>query len=136
MPPRNSDLYRDASASWHGYAALILVLLAGVLLPGCGSSSKDPSTGAPKPSGSKTDATTTGRSRHETRGDIVAAVAACKQGVDTGSWLPTASKTQLYAICENGLRRGLTEIRQFALEACSEVEFTSPAKDAAERAGA
>ena len=64
----------------------------------------------------------------------MAAVASCKRGVDTGSWLSKTSKAQLYAICEGGLRRGLTEIRHYALEVCNEVVFTSPAKDKAERA--
>lgn len=65
--------------------------------------------------------------------DIVAAVAACRHGVDLGTWLPKDSKAQLYAGCDQGLRRGLTEIRAFGLEVCSEVAFTSPAKTDAER---
>lgn len=107
-------------------------------MPGCGSSNGDPSAAASKASSSSSSstspATSPGRSRHETRGDILAAIASCKQGVDTGSWLPKESRTPLYAICENGLRRGLTEIRAYALETCSEVAYTSPAKTEAEKA--
>jgi hypothetical protein len=108
-------------------------LIAGALLPGCGGTDKRPITGSGS-SASRRPVVATGRSRHETRADIVAAVASCRRGVNTGSWLPSASKTQLYAICENGLHRGLTEIRQYSLEVCNEVVFTSPAKDEAERA--
>jgi hypothetical protein len=54
--------------------------------------------------------------------------------VDTGTWLPPSSRKPLYQVCENGLRRGLTEIRAYALEVCSEVVFTSPAKTEAEKA--
>lgn len=118
----------------HRYVALVVVLLAGVLLSGCAGSAKHSSSDPSSSAGSSRPGVPVGRSRHETRGDIVAAVASCKRGVDTGSWLPTASKVQLYAVCENGLHRGLTEIRQYALEVCNEVVFTSPAKDEAERA--
>jgi hypothetical protein len=51
-----------------------------------------------------------------------------------GSWLPNDSKLQLYANCERGLRRGLTEIKQYGLEVCREVAYTSPAKTDAARA--
>lgn len=115
------------------HAALIVALLVGVLLPGCGSGahrSSTSSSAAPSSTGANKPARTAG----ETRRDIIAAVAACKQGADMGTWLPKASKAQLYASCERGLRRGLTELRVYGLEVCSEVAFTSPAKTDAERA--
>jgi hypothetical protein len=112
---------------------LVVLLLLSAPAAGCGGASKASSANASSASPSSHTQTTTERTAHETRQDIVAAVAACRQGVDTGSWLPKASKTQLYASCDQGLRRGLTEIRAFGLEVCNEVAFTSPAKTAAER---
>ena len=107
------------------------MLIAGAVLPGCAGSGKD-AAGTHAPSGSAKPSAPA-RTAHETRVDIVAAVAACRHGVDLGTWLPKDSKAQLYASCNQGLRRGLTEIRAFGLEVCNEVAFTAPAKTDAER---
>jgi hypothetical protein len=117
------------------YAAVLTALaVACIALTGCGDSSKASSAASTRPSTTRsTPSPEPGRSRHETRADIVAAVATCKHGIDTGTWLPGSSKTPLYKTCEQGLKRGLTEIRLYALETCNEVAFTSAAKSEAEK---
>jgi hypothetical protein len=112
--------------------ALSLVASLVLALPGCGSDKAATASTTTSASASQ-PRTEPGRSRHETRQDIVNAVAACKQGVDTGTWLPSSSRQSLYRNCELGLRRGLTEIKAYGSEACNEVAFTSPAKSEAER---
>jgi hypothetical protein len=107
--------------------AAVLLLGSVLTAAGCGGSGAQPSAGAKKSS------PPAHHEKHETRAVIVAAVNACKGGVDMATWLSKESKAQMYANCENGLRRGLTEIRWYGLEVCSEVAFTSPAKTDAER---
>jgi hypothetical protein len=70
---------------------------------------------------------------HETHADIVAAVAACRAGVETAHWLSPANKEELHQTCNHGLSRGLTEVKQYGREVCTEVAYTSPAKTAAQR---
>jgi hypothetical protein len=70
---------------------------------------------------------------HETHADIVAAVAACRAGVETAHWLSPANKEELHKTCNHGLNRGLTEVKQYGREVCTEVAYTSPAKTRAER---
>jgi hypothetical protein len=116
-------------------AVLTALVIACVALAGCGGSSEVPSATSARPSTTSfTPKVIPGRSRRETRADIVAAVASCKHGVDMGTWLPGSSKTPLYKTCEQGLKRGLTEIRLYALETCNEVAFTSSAKSDADKA--
>lgn len=112
---------------------LVVLLLLSVPAAGCGGASNASSANASHSTSSSHTQTTTERTAHETRQDIVAAVAACRQGVDIGTWLPKASRDQLYVSCDQGLQRGLTEIRLYGLEVCKEVSFTSPAKTEAER---
>jgi len=133
MPDRETEIARERSAKRRGHLMLIVliagVLLAGVLLIGCSGSSGHRSSAA-------SNGTSASRPKpvvYETYADIVAAVTACRQGVDTATWLSDVNKEQLYELCNKGLRRGLTEVKQYGLEACTEVTYTSPAKTAAEK---
>jgi len=129
MPTREIDIDRVASARRRGRVALLLPsLLTMLLLVGCaggahtGSSSQQTGAAKFKPI------------EKETYADIVAAVEACRNGVDKASWLSEQNKEALHETCNKGLRRGLTEIRTYGLEVCSEVSYTSPAKTASEKA--
>lgn len=106
---------------------LVLVLLLAVVIPGCGGGS----------SGSRSDAKADSPSRtisfpirHETHEDIVAAVEACREGVDLATWLSSTNKAELYDSCNKGLKRGLTEVRQYGEQVCGEVAFTMPSSSA------
>jgi hypothetical protein len=102
----------------YGMCALLLALL----LAGCSRSTGHRTEGA----FSSPRSTITFPIVHETHQDIVAAVEACRQGVALASWLPQASKAELYGSCDKGLNRGLTEVRQYGEQVCSEVAFTMP----------
>jgi predicted RecB family endonuclease len=132
MQPLDSDKAAQpkASAGCRARTALTTVLLVVLALAGCGGSSAHHSGSAAAGSGT----TTSKPIIHETHADIVAAVAACRGGVNIANWLPQASKEDLYVICNKGLRRGLTEVIQYGEEVCAEVAYTSPAKSAAEKA--
>ncbi len=110
--------------------ALLLALIAGVLLLGCGSSDTDHRGSASSEAGT----TTFKPIVQETHADIVAAVTACRQGVNVATWLSQANKQELYNTCNKALVRGLTEVIQYGLEVCTEVTYTSPAKSAQEKA--
>jgi hypothetical protein len=112
-----------------GIAAALLLGYA-LTAAGCGGSGAQPAAGTKTAAKHPSPAA---HEKNESRAVIVAAVNACKGGVDMATWLSKKSKAQMYANCENGLRRGLTEIRWYGLEVCSEVAFTSPAKTDAER---
>lgn len=129
MPPQDNDITRAASAGLGAHAALMILLLAGMLLPGCGGTSSHHAGRA-----STVTATTTPKRGIESPQNIAAAVAACRQGVDTGSWLPQADKQRLYDVCNYGLRRGLTEIKTYGLQVCTEVTYASSAKTPSEKA--
>lgn len=107
---------------------LIAIVLVGALLSGCGSQDR----GSTKSSSVARTGLAAGHP--ESRRAIVAAAAACRQGVDTASWMSQADKQRLYEVCNYGLRRGLTEIQIYGLQVCDEVTFASPAKTAAEKA--
>lgn len=96
-----------------------LVVIA--LLSGCAGASSSPGT-------------RTSSSRTPTRTELIAAAfRACRHGVDTGTWLAASSKRQLNATCSLGLEKGLTWQREYGLEICHEVAFTSPATTDAQR---
>ena len=109
--------------------ALVLLLLAGALLPGCGGTGSDPAG-----DGSGRASTTPLKRVVESHQVLATAVAACKQGADMGTWLSQEDKEALYRICNHGFQRGLTEIKLYGLEVCTEVAYTSPAKNAKEKA--
>jgi hypothetical protein len=134
MPPLNSDKRTQptsiASTGWRAHTLLVVFLLVGVGFLGCGESSAH----HPEIAASRARATKFKPIVHETHADIVAAVSACRQGVNIAYWLSQANKEDLYATCDKGLRRGLTEVKQWGSEVCSEVSYTSPAKNVAEKA--
>jgi hypothetical protein len=103
--------------------ALAVALSSAAVIAGCGSSSAGHAKTASHPAVHK-----------ETYAEIVSAVDSCRQGISVGTWLSKADKESLYKVCDNGLKRGLTEIKGYAHEVCNEVAFTSPAKTAAEKA--
>jgi hypothetical protein len=124
---------RDAHISSHRpprrrRAAVPLALLLAAALAGCGGSSGH--------RGSASDPkhpTITFPIKHETHADIVAAVESCREGVALATWLPAAARAELDESCNKGLTRGLTEVRQYGEQVCSEVVFTMPASRAAEK---
>jgi hypothetical protein len=129
MPLQDSDITRAAPVGLGVHAALMILLLAGMLLLGCGG------TGSHHPGRASTvTATTKSKRGAESPKNVAVAVAACRQGVDAASWLPQADKQRLYGVCNYGLRRGLTEIKIYGLQVCTEVTYTSPAKTASEKA--
>lgn len=129
MPTQASQIARDPRGGYRGHLALVLALLLGVWLPGCGSSMAHHTSAAANPE----DKLSSIPIVHETHADIVAAVAACRAGVDTAHWLSQINKEELYSTCNHGLNRGLTEVKQYGREVCSEVVYTSPSKTASER---
>ena len=112
------------------HGAVLMALLSLTVLDACGSSVTH------SPGGSSTRAARTGATAgvSETPAVIAAAVAACKQGADMAHWLPQAGREQLYKLCEHGRSRGIAMIAESARDVCSEIAFTSPAKNAAQRA--
>jgi hypothetical protein len=118
---------RSASAGRRRRIAWLVVPAAGLTLAACGASGDRNS-----PSGASSRSSTV--EHRERRQVIIAAVAACRHGVDTASWMSPADKQRLYEVCNYGLHRGLTEIKVYGLQVCREVTFASPAKTAAEKA--
>lgn len=127
MSPRNTRTTR-APGIRRGHLGLVLALLLVALIVGCGSSGKK--TGA---SSDPPHRTITFPIQHETHEDIVAAVEACREGVDLATWLSPTNKAELYDSCNKGLKRGLTEVRQYGEQVCGEIAFTMPASSEAER---
>jgi hypothetical protein len=128
MPTHEIDITRDPSARRRSRMAFLLPsLLAALLCVGC-AGEKHVSTST------QTDTAKIKPIEKETYPDIVAAVTACRNGVNKASWLSPQNKEVLDETCNRGLRRGLTEVKEYALEACHEVSYTSPAKSATERA--
>jgi hypothetical protein len=131
MSPQASQIVRSPlEGSYRAPLALLFALLFGVWLPGCGGSGAHHTRAATNPADKLSPIPIV----HETRADVVAAVAACRAGVDKAHWLSQGSKEDLHRTCDYGLRRGLTEIKRYGQEACKEVVYTSPAKSAAEKA--
>jgi uncharacterized protein YceK len=129
MPPTEISNAERLLGSFRGHTALVLMLAAGALLSGCGSTSSHHTANGTGPAH-----TISFPIKQETHADIVAAVEACREGVDLGTWLPRGSKLDLYASCDKGLKRGLTEVRQYGEQVCSEVVFTMPSRTEAEKA--
>ena len=123
----NTDTRRSSPAT-HWRSALLLLGLAGALQAGCGGAQERRSTVAENPPVRKVEAN---GPAHQPA--IVAGVAACRQGVDTGRRLTKARKQRLYGICDLGLRRALPEVRVYGLQVCTEVMYASSAKTRAEK---
>jgi hypothetical protein len=120
-PPSTRESYR-------GRVALLVVLLVSGVLTGCGNTGSNSAS-----RGSGGAHTISFPIVHETHEDIVADVAACREGVDLATWLSRGSKIDLYESCNKGLKRGLTEVRQYGEQVCSEVVFTMPSAKASEK---
>ena len=123
---RQAETSANGHTRYGGPALLVAVLLLSILLTSCGGgTSKDGVASAPM------HQTISFPIRHETHEDIVAAVEACREGVGLATWLPMRSKTELYEVCDKGLNRGLTEVRQYGEQVCGEVAFTVPSSNRA-----
>jgi hypothetical protein len=131
MRRRDSDIAQGANACRRTDAALLVLLVMAVLLSGCAGGS-DASHGDAA-SSQPARKTISFPIRHETHADIVASVEACREGVDLGTWLSRQSKADLYDSCNKGLKRGLTEVRQYGEQVCSEVAYTMPSTSQIEK---
>jgi hypothetical protein len=67
---------------------------------------------------------------------VQAAVAACKQGIQSQPTLPAGAKTKLEAVCEKAAKGDTNAVKQAAQEVCEEVINNSavPAGSAKEQA--
>ncbi len=126
MTPRHAHIPSHRPRR-HGLAAAPLALLLAAALAGCGSSAHRGAASDPR------HPTITFPIRHETHADIVAAVESCREGVALATWLPTRGRVELDETCDKGLPRGLTEVRQYGEQVCSEVVYTLPAPRVAEK---
>jgi hypothetical protein len=124
MPLHDIYTAHKPCTSWRGSVILALALLAGALLPGCGSSNGHRASGS---SGPRKPI------MHETYEEIVAGVEACREGVALATWLTASNRAELDETCDKGLKRGLTEVRQYGEQVCSEVAFTTPSLRTKER---
>lgn len=128
MKPRGTTGNLNRISDRRIAAALPAVLLLGGILAGCAGSGKSEKTYT-----SPGHRTVTFPIHYETHNDIAAAVEACREGVALADWLPAASRTELDKSCDQGLKRGLTEVRQYGEQVCSEVVFTIPSSRIAEK---
>ncbi len=129
MSPRDIETARDQRVAWRGNVILALLLLATMAFPGCGGSNGHDGSARSDPP----KRTISFPIKQETHEDIVAAVEACREGVSLGTWLPSTSKSDLDGICNKGLGRGLTEVRQYGEQICGELMFTIPSSRASEK---
>jgi hypothetical protein len=102
-------------------AGLLVALIGGALIAGCGSSSSTSSSSAPAATTSSTPAGGT-----STSPGIAAAVAACKSGIQGASSLSATSKSKLEAVCEKAAHGDKEAVSKAAREVCAEVVNSSP----------
>jgi type IV pilus biogenesis protein CpaD/CtpE len=102
-------------------AGLLVALVSGALLAGCGSSSSSSSSSAPAATTSSTPAGGTSSSPA-----VAAAVAACKSGIQKASSLSASAKSKLEGVCEKAAHGDKQAVRKAAEEVCAEVVNSSP----------
>lgn len=104
---------------------LLVALLGGALLAGCGSSSSSSSTTSGSTSAApatSSTATTTSTSLPA----VASAVAACKHTVQITPTLPSATKSKLEGVCDKAASGDVVAARKAAQEVCTEIINTSP----------
>jgi hypothetical protein len=121
----------------------VLAIVGGGLVAGCGSSSStttsSQSTSTPA-AASSTSTTTTTPATTAGSGvaipNVQAAVAACKQTIQSQTTLSAGAKSKLEAVCSKAAKGDTTAVKQAAREVCEEVIKTSavPAGPAREQA--
>jgi pectin methylesterase-like acyl-CoA thioesterase len=115
---------------------LVIALIGGALIAGCGSSSSSTTSSAASATTSSTPAATTSSTPALSGADaasVQAAVAACKQTIRAQSTLPAGSKSKLEAICEKAAKGDQTAVKKVAQEVCEEVVKNSPVPPGAAR---
>ncbi|HYM55326.1 MAG TPA: hypothetical protein VES97_08190 [Solirubrobacteraceae bacterium] len=118
----------------------VLALVGGLLVAGCGSSSStttsSQSTSTPAAATSTPATTSSGTSSGVSIPNVAAAVAACKQTIQSQSTLSAGAKSKLEAVCDKAAKGDTAAVKQAAREVCEEVIKTSavPAGPAREQA--
>jgi hypothetical protein len=122
---------------------LVVALIGAALVAGCGSSSSttsSQSTSTPAATTSTPAATSSTPAATSPSGvpavDVQAAVAACKQAIQSQTTLPAGAKSKLEAICGRAAKGDTSAVKQAGREVCEEVIKNSkvPAGPAQEQA--
>lgn len=113
---------------------LLVAILGGVLLAGCGSSSSSSSQSTATPAAT-TSSTSSSSSTSESSA-VAAGVQACKNGVQHAPTLSSSTKSKLEGICDKAANGDEEAARKAAQEVCTEIVNSSPlpagsAKDSA-----
>lgn len=104
---------------------LLVVLVGGVLIAGCGSSSSSSSKSTPAPTTSSSTSSSS-QSGGASNPAVAEAVARCKQGVQAAPTLSSSTKGKLEGICDKAANGDPEEVRKAAQEVCTEVVNASP----------
>ncbi len=123
---------RSTARTERGLRQLAPLALAAIALGACGSAHGV----------RRSDASSSSTATHrvpvvgDTRASILAAIGACKRGVDTAQWLPRESREDLYRTCAGGLNYSIFAEREVGKLACEEVAYAAPSPSAAAKARA
>lgn len=109
---------------------LLVAMVGGVLIAGCGSSSSSSSSSSPTTS-APAATTKSSSSGSESGGSssnptLAAAVAKCKQGVQAAATLSSSTKGKLEQICDKAANGNPDAARKAAREVCVEIVNASP----------
>jgi hypothetical protein len=117
---------------------LLVALVGGALLAGCGSSSSSSSqtSSAPASTTATTPTTSTSSSDSDKGGSSstptgATAVARCREGVKAAASLPASTRSKLEEICNKAGSGDPDAVRKAAREACVELINVSPLPDGA-----
>jgi len=109
---------------------LVVALLGGVLVAGCGSSSSTSSSTSTSQSTTTAAATTAGGATTvpavANNPSVQQAVAACKHGVQSASTLSSSAKSKIEGICDKAGSGDVTAAAEAARELCVELINASP----------
>jgi hypothetical protein len=104
--------------------SMLVALVSGALLAGCGSSSSSSTTSGSTSSAPATSSTST--SGPSSVPAVASAVAACKQGVQAAPTLSSTTKSKLEGICDKAGSGDEEAARKAAKEVCTEIVNSSP----------
>jgi hypothetical protein len=104
---------------------LLVALLGGALIAGCGSSSSSSNSSSSSTPAATTSSTGTSGAT-SSNPSTAAAVAACKSGIQSESTLSAATKGKLENVCEKAAHGDTEAVRKAAEEVCTEVVNASP----------